>query len=355
MTALLLSYDESGNTGGDLLESGQPVYVVASTSLDDDQAQELLEQSGLAGGTEAHFKKLRRRQTGQKRILDLLERLPEGSAQASVIDKRFMTVAKIVDDLVETAFHRDGVNLYAGGGHVSLTNLMYFTLPVFHPEEFESLLDRFVALRRRRSPQDIERFFATCRRIRKASDEGVISAVFRAIESLRDEVAEIVDLDAYPLDPCLTAFLALTSSWTATGPTDRTVTVHYDATPVMQAQQDLLAQLCDQTRAPRLIGAGERAYTLPLPVDEIRFVPSDEHAAVQVADLVASSIAFWVRARRQGEQLNGFQEALREHTTPLVVHTLMPNKEAISTPDETFGDGCDPASDAAEWLNSAHP
>lgn len=253
----VLSYDESGNSAGNLLHLAQSIYVLGSSCLSDNESAELLGEHGLDRGSEAHFKDLRRKASGQQRVLGLLGDLPADSVRASVTHKRFMIVAKIVDDLVETVMHRDGFNLYEGGGHLALTNLLYHTLPVFHPLDFDAWLERFVHMARNPTHDDIEKFFATRRRIRRATDDASTTSVFRMIESLRDEVVGLYSQD-YQLDPCLTAFIALTPSWElGVGSRPEVVAVNYDETPVMQAQQRMLARLCDQSRRPTTIGVGE--------------------------------------------------------------------------------------------------
>lgn len=352
--SLVVSFDESGNSGGNLLDAAQPVYVVAATHLSDAEAADLLRLHGLDHANEAHFKNLRRRPAGQRRVLALLESLSPGAAGVSVTHKPFMVVAKIVDDLVEAAMHEDGFNLYEGGGHIALANLFHFTLPVFHPAEFGALLKRFVALARNPTHDHIEQFFASCRRIRQATDHDGTASIFRRLESLRGDVVSLLSKE-YPLDPCLTAFVALTSSYERDeSGAARVFEVNYDDTPVMKAQQKLLAKYCDQSRGPAVIGAGERSYRLPLPVDPLRFVQSEEHPAVQVADLVASSVAYWIRAIGEGFQGTEFHDELRRLTHGFVVHAVWPDADAIGRRDESFV-GVDPPSDAARWLFHGRP
>lgn len=66
-------FDESGNTGGNLLDPLQPVFTLSSSSISKQDALKALELTGSKSPTEAHFKTLRRRKSGQDGIIRLLE------------------------------------------------------------------------------------------------------------------------------------------------------------------------------------------------------------------------------------------------------------------------------------------
>lgn len=68
--ALQVCFDESGNTGQDLLSSDQPVYVLASVAVAPDIAFELVRSA--AARSEFHFKQARRSSAGREQIVRLL-------------------------------------------------------------------------------------------------------------------------------------------------------------------------------------------------------------------------------------------------------------------------------------------
>lgn len=66
-------FDESGNTGGNLLDPSQPFFTLSSTCICKIDALKALELIGSKSPTEAHFKTLKRRKSGQDGVIRLLE------------------------------------------------------------------------------------------------------------------------------------------------------------------------------------------------------------------------------------------------------------------------------------------
>lgn len=109
----LIAFDESGNSGGNLLDSEQPVFVLASVHLADDAAKEVVGRDAK----ELKFARLRRSAQGRKRILDILNSPALGAERVLVsgIHKHFMIITKMVDLLVEPLMHTTGFDLYNRG------------------------------------------------------------------------------------------------------------------------------------------------------------------------------------------------------------------------------------------------
>lgn len=105
----VLAFDESGNTGSDLLSASQPVFTVASVSLTDDDAKALLANLTPKGAKEAKFSRLRKSATGRESIITLLASplIHRKTAKLHVIHKPYMVMTKIVDLLVEPLAHAD--------------------------------------------------------------------------------------------------------------------------------------------------------------------------------------------------------------------------------------------------------
>ena len=63
--------DESGNSGQNLLDRQQPVFVLASLQLDDDESQRIA--ATMAGGAdEAHYTRMRKYPDGQRKVLEAI-------------------------------------------------------------------------------------------------------------------------------------------------------------------------------------------------------------------------------------------------------------------------------------------
>src|ERR1041385_8659193 len=99
LTLELVAFDEAGNTGQNLLDPDQPVFVGCSVRISNEAAQEVV--AGLRDGAlgEAKFSRLRSSRRGRRRILQMLSHpaiTPE-NVRMSVYHKRFMVTTKIVD------------------------------------------------------------------------------------------------------------------------------------------------------------------------------------------------------------------------------------------------------------------
>lgn len=67
-----VAFDESGNTGGNLLDGEQPVFALASVQLSNDEAAALVASLGTKQG-ELKFSSLRSSGPGRRKILTLLK------------------------------------------------------------------------------------------------------------------------------------------------------------------------------------------------------------------------------------------------------------------------------------------
>jgi hypothetical protein len=154
--------DESGNTGENLLDPTQPVYSLASVVLDDATCRYLLADVLHVGSSEAKFAHISRTESGRQSILELLSH-PELAEKTAVyvVHKPFMAIAKIVDVLLETTMHRDGMKWYESGEPVAFANFWFMTIPVLYDSAtFETFLMKFVEMMRGRTEADIDSFYS---------------------------------------------------------------------------------------------------------------------------------------------------------------------------------------------------
>ncbi len=301
MTAPVIAFDESGNTGGNLLDPEQPVFVLASTSLDEDAAREVLgtQQSG-----EAKFSFLRQARGGRQTILRVLNapQLSDDTCLVAGFHKPFMAVTMIVDRLVEPLAHRDGVDLYERGGNLALSNLWYFTLPTFLGRQvFDTLVERFVGMVRFPSQRTVQKFYqlleTAYRKHRSAAFAGDL-AVLLATRAIAN--ADMSEWDGSDLDPAIPAFVAHASEWTERlGVPFRII---HDASKPIENEQVVLEAMMSATGERVKIGYDRRKMTFPIASSEIELRDSASYPQLQVADILASGAAFTLRATVRGEQ-----------------------------------------------------
>jgi hypothetical protein len=303
----IVTFDEAGNSGGNLVDREQPVFVLASVALDDVEAGTIVE----ADGTDLKFARLKHSAAGQSRILEILDsdKLTDSAVVVSIFHKPFMTVTKIVDLLVEPLAYRDGVDLYEQGGNIAYSNLLYASLPaLLGRNTFEDLCARFVEMVRSPSPTRCEDFFDLVDSLfRKhqqeelAGDLGVLSMTRKVAET------DAAEWDGSDLDPAIPAFFEHASIWT--GRLGRPFRVMHDKSKPIANEQVLLEAMMSPSETPRTIGYDRRTTNFPLTATGIDFGNSAQHAAIQLADIIAGSFFHCLRASIDGVE-DAFANAL---------------------------------------------
>ena len=142
MTKQIVAFDESGNSGANLLDSEQPVFVLSSVHFTDDEAGNLIETNS----DEMKFSKLKRSSKGKRKIINILnsELLNDDIVLVSAVHKRFMVITKMVDLLIEPMLYKSGFDLYERGANIAMANMLYFCMPAFiGSEAFEAIQTAF--------------------------------------------------------------------------------------------------------------------------------------------------------------------------------------------------------------------
>ncbi|MXW48846.1 MAG: DUF3800 domain-containing protein [Gammaproteobacteria bacterium] len=290
-----VSFDESGNTGADLLNPDQPVFALASICLSHDQAQKLLAPLQTVQTQETKFSRLRRTSAGRKSIVELLkdQALPNYYPKISVVHKRFMVVTKIVDLLVETLAHEDGLDLYKDGANIAMSNLHFYCMPVFCGEgRTKTFLRRFVEMIRQRTSQSVKRFYTSARLIfENCQDQEYKSSLSPILLSERVVTTVLPNNNKNSVDPAIPTFFQHCAWWGEQlgAPFD---TLHDESKPILQ-EKESLEMFMSQTEDATTIGYDRRKFQFPLRARSIAFGKSSRDSRLQVADVLAGSAAQW--------------------------------------------------------------
>ncbi len=123
--------DESGFTGGDLYNSEQRYFVIASTAISDREARAVLRRCfPQYQGAEFKFTNIWRRGTHRNGLRALAQEIPVLADRmfAYIVDKRFSLLIKIFDYLVEPAAYRAGYDWYAEGWGMRYMNQIHYDI-----------------------------------------------------------------------------------------------------------------------------------------------------------------------------------------------------------------------------------
>jgi hypothetical protein len=140
----ILYFDEAGFTGYNLLDPAQPIFVIASSDVGEEEARDILAASfPRYQGNEYKFSNIWNSGnrngliTFAKRFRPLANR-----AFTYIIFKKFAVLTKVVDFLIEPMMTNAGYDFYAEGFCWKYANYIHYGLTEFAPPE---LLDAIIA------------------------------------------------------------------------------------------------------------------------------------------------------------------------------------------------------------------
>jgi hypothetical protein len=293
-----VAFDEAGNTGQNLLDPVQPVFVSAGVLLSEDDIRGLREELEWGEDEELHFKVLKRSRRGIERIVRLFDSpaITDRSVKSFAIHKPYMITTKVIDILMEELAHRHGVDLYRDGGAHATANLFYSVGPAFCGAGlYREMLERFVDMIRTRTGAAVKRFYTCLRDMYDACDDDVFGggiAALIATEGIVDDIVARADIT--DLDPAIPAFIQVAGSWDAQLQKEWHI-VHDESKPIAYEQDHIESYLDHPDEPRRAVGQGDHRIELPLRATRLDLRSSDEVPLLQVADVIASSGAHVLR------------------------------------------------------------
>ncbi|WIH05132.1 DUF3800 domain-containing protein [Xanthomonas translucens pv. graminis] len=319
--------DESGNTGTNLLDPNQPVFALASTTLDFAAAKSLVDPLLIRGQKEAKYAKVKSSAQGRSALINLFKSSLLTPAVATILmaDKRFYLAVQLVDKLIEPPMHEAGIDLYARDGAVNLANLWHYAgNDIFRNGGWEQLLLAFKDALQLRTQEAFDRF-----------DRMVIAAAHDVAPEMKHLVVALLQaqgrlpqfLGIFPqaaFDPAVDVFIMIISMHMETEQGWFDVT--HDASKPLVQQADLLMALMTPNADPTVLGYGDRKMELPLRVSSLSFGNSVDLPQLQLADLLAGCAVDCLLA------ISGKREMLPFH------------REVLSTPfNDLFAGGILPS------------
>jgi hypothetical protein len=295
MTNPVVAFDESGNTGSNLLDESQPVFVLASVYFSKEECEEIRSIVSPGGKMEMHFIDLKRRESGRKKIDDFLNSplLTQERVKIFIVHKNFMIITKIVDLLIETLAYRDGLDLYEQGANIALANLLYYVMPVFcGRKDFERLKYSFVHMIRKRDRPSINVFYHLIHQLYNYCRDEEFKTLLSTLVATQTIIGDVLrDIPATELDPAVPTLFMLCGAWgdQFSGPFDL---LHDKSKPITQ-NKELLEILMDPKEQGIKVGYDRRKITLPLKTTGIVFGDSKNMTELQIADILAGACAYW--------------------------------------------------------------
>lgn len=296
----MLYFDESGYTGPDLVNSKQPYFSLASIRITDEEIAQIKKDIGYCEwGKELHFKSMYKSYQGQK-MLDKIFNHPlmdNYHVLLSFAYKRYCIYANIVNILVETMYHINGINLYEGAKKLILANGLY-CFAILHPNkdlvaEFEN---NFVGMVRNQSVESVANFYRTTDKLRYDADtREEFFEMLSEIPPTMIYIKNALSNKKFYIDLTIPLFSESIQEWYKR--TKEKENVLFDSSEPFFANIEFMESLRDMEVPETVVGYGKGKHVYPLPVGNIKIAKSHEEFGIQLADVFASALCFALTPR----------------------------------------------------------
>jgi hypothetical protein len=285
--------DEAGNTGANLLDVDQPLFVLASNDFSVSEAAELLELVRSNQGGETKFTTLRKSPDGIRRLIRFMGH-PGLNQHRVVVDfshKRFMIVTKMVDLIAETLIHGVGGDLYERGANIAMSNMLYYCMPVFCGQEnTDRFLNAFVDLWRYGGKDRIEGFYQAGQvMIESSINEQFKQSLFFFTERALFDSWWNPSHNGNDLDPAIPSLFQHISTW-GERKLDRFDVLHDRSKPILASEDTFRQMLALTGEESTHVGYDRRKFLFPLRAISLQQADSKDHPQIQVADLCAGIV-----------------------------------------------------------------
>lgn len=313
MAQPVVSMDESGNSGQNLLDEVQPIFTLASVSLPTAAAQQLIYDTGGPGAAgELKFSDLRVEPNGREQIIRILESdvLTPETSRVLVCHKPYMVTAKMVDILVEPAFYARGMNFYEDDGALRWPTSMHeLSAEKLGQDLWDGMRREFIAHIRRPRSHPPDRFIALVGQALDRTDDPRLELLLTAMLEQAPAQLRASEGVSDPLDPALPGLIEQLHAW---GHRFDAFEVDHDHAAVIERNVDAIMRLTEPDAEPPTTPSGDPLIQYPLKVTAIRTVDSRDSPGVQLADIVAGASRLQQAAYVGGSPADPFVLELEE-------------------------------------------
>jgi hypothetical protein len=317
--------DEAGNSGQNLLDPDQPIFVLASTDLGYTEAAELLDRIRSPQGGEPKFKTLKKTRDGISRLAVLYTdpRLNQSRIAITAFHKKYLVVTKMVDLIAETIFHNLGEDLYKRGANIAMSNMLFACMPAFCGEDnTDRFLLSFVELMRFRTEQKVSEFYRAGEAMLASSKNADFCRDLYPFTERRLFHDWFDGIGEFPLDPAIPSLFQHIAAWGARK-VDRFRVVHDRSKPVLASQHQFEQMMAMSNEHSVILGYDRRKFRYPLQATSLEQGDSVDHPQIQIADICAGGIAHFLKCRESG-QLDELATLVRDHCSQCVIDGVMP-------------------------------
>lgn len=289
-------FDESGNSGQNLLDPNQPIFVIASHNFTEEETRNILSPIESTG-EEIHFARLKKYKKLQRQVIKSLGSTFIKTERVKIIyyHKKFALVAHLVDQLIEKSFYHRGLDLYKKGLNISYSNSIYYLGEhEWDKELYEHFLGNFQKMMRDLSTESVENFYRSADMLSN-SLKGYQKELLEPVMESELYIDSILGaLRKYSIDLTLPSITVLSDSWFKE--TGESLEIVHDDSKQVEFWKNFIFYLSNMLGSEKVeVGYDYRKMTYPLSIDSVTMESSKSVVQIQLADLIASSFAYCVK------------------------------------------------------------
>lgn len=290
----MIYFDEADNSGDNLLDQIQPVYLLLSHDFTEAEAREILKPlASVSGAAELHFKNVKKHYKQQQALLQCFQHplISTDRVFAFAAHKEFMITIQIVDKLIEHVLHKQGIDIYKDGTNISTANMIYMLGTKFWDRQlFDSMCQKFVQWNRTIQKEDGQAFYDAALHLHQSIKEDNEKAFTGLILQSAIYLLKIqASFQKYSIDATLSCFAVHCHHWSKKnqGALDITCDNSHQMT-YWEGMIQFLTTLPDEE-----VGFGSRKHNAAIKVKNVSQMDSKDSIQLQLADLLASAINYY--------------------------------------------------------------
>jgi hypothetical protein len=294
--------DESGSTGNNLMDPGQPFFSYASIAISHDEALDCVSKMVTdfrINKGELKAKNLLSNHRGRKAITRLLEQYRD-RILISIFDKKYSLACKLFEYAFEPTVASHNSIFYTAGFHEFIANSLYLYFKAGNSLA-EAIFDDFQGTMRSLDGQASKYLFGA---VRLPEAEVILDLVRRFCFSNRQAIQRELDslqncsVGQWVLDLADTALYGHLGEW---GNKYSQLDVYCDTSQALIHIADTMTTMIGrEDKVYSSFGDKKQSITFNLS-QKISLVKSSEYPGVQLADLVAGASIFAMRNKDDNE------------------------------------------------------
>lgn len=333
-----LYIDESGYTGHNYLDPDQPIFALASTDINPDDAENILKQS---------FPKYKGKEfkltniwdsSNQQGLIDFSKLVGKhpSTTFGYFVNKDYLVLIHMIEWLIEPHQSRAGLDFYADGYCRKLTNYLYYLLTEIEPVDFlHEMIKDYQIFSRKPNLVSLEELKFNLQKYSERVQHPVGKKIITDMAISSEHLPKYTNLDDFKStnELHLTTFLACVSWWRKNFSEDFRI-VH-DISSNFSRQKEVWENITSSNVAPYLHPLGDGTFVqYPLRVIETISQDSESNYSIQFCDIISGLCTKYLDTNIMGDKRKFLMELMQGGMSKLLFTGLRPEKDFPKGPPQ---------------------